>query len=344
MLQNLCTPALIYLIFSITQITIDIFKKDYNVALVKFTVAFVFTILLNYLCSSGLGIVSWIIVFIPFILMSVIVSYILTFFGIDPKTKKIRILQNGEELKRKEDKEHEEKTDETSPILSNVSVNYSEGDNKIIINYTSNEEGKVWCKAIKRSENKVPSISEMKEEQSQTMILGDDNICNITNYLEDEEYDVYMYAEDNMSNGMTNEELLATKKTIVTSSSSNNTEDLSKEPSTNGSSGVSGFQNITPGYSNFFHNNSRIYKERKQHINHINRILSNLNEDDNSSYFLIQAETCASKPTNVEYELCMKRLLQEIHARIKKPENKSQFLHILKKTKINITGIDKKLI
>jgi hypothetical protein len=42
MLQNLCTPALIYLIFSVTQITIDIFKKDYNVALVKFTVAFIF--------------------------------------------------------------------------------------------------------------------------------------------------------------------------------------------------------------------------------------------------------------------------------------------------------------
>ena len=86
MLQNLCTPALIYLIFSVTQITIDIFKKDYNVALVKFTVAFIFTILLNYLCSSGLGIVSWIIVFIPFILMSVIVTYILTFFGIDPNS------------------------------------------------------------------------------------------------------------------------------------------------------------------------------------------------------------------------------------------------------------------
>jgi len=103
MLQSLCTPALIYLLFSVTQITIDLFKRDYNVALVKFTVAFIFTILLNYLCRSGLGIVSWIIVFIPFILMSVIVSYILTFFGIDPKTKKIRILQDGEELKPEKD-------------------------------------------------------------------------------------------------------------------------------------------------------------------------------------------------------------------------------------------------
>jgi len=86
MLQNLCTPALIYLIFSITQITIDIFKKDYNVALVKFTVAFIFTILLNYLCSSGLGIVSWIIVFIPFILMTYITAVLMFVFGLNPKS------------------------------------------------------------------------------------------------------------------------------------------------------------------------------------------------------------------------------------------------------------------
>ena len=81
MLQNLCTPALIYLIFSITQITIDIFRKDYNIALVKFTVAFIFTILLNYLCSSGLGIVSWIIVFIPFVLMTYVSMLLMYAFG-----------------------------------------------------------------------------------------------------------------------------------------------------------------------------------------------------------------------------------------------------------------------
>src|SRR5210317_313933 len=150
MLQSLCTPALIYLLFSVTQITIDIFKRDYNVALVKFAVAFVFTILLNYLCSSGLGIVSWIIVFIPFILMSVIVSYILTFFGMDPKTKKIRILQDGEVLKTEEEKKEEETLDTSAPILSNINASYSEGENNIIINFTSSKDGRVWCKAVKK--------------------------------------------------------------------------------------------------------------------------------------------------------------------------------------------------
>ena len=341
MLQNLCTPALIYLIFSITQITIDIFKKDYNVALVKFTVAFIFTILLNYLCSSGLGIVSWIIVFIPFILMSVIVSYILTFFGIDPKTNEIRILKNGEELKDDEKKEEDEKNDKTTPVLSNVSATYSEGDNKIIINYTSSKEGRIWCKAILKSENKSPTIAELKEKQSQKMLSGDNNICNVSDYLENKEYDVYMYAEDVKSNGINLADLLETKKTLTTSTSTSTNPPANPPANT---PATSGFENMKSNYSNFFHNNSRLYKERKQHIDHINKVLINLNETDNSAYFLIQSDTCANKTTNSEYELCMKRLLQEILSRIRTNENKNKFLQSLNQTKINISGLNNKLI
>ena len=337
MLQNLCTPALIYLIFSITQITIDIFKKDYNVALVKFTVAFIFTILLNYLCSSGLGIVSWIIVFIPFILMSVIVTYILTFFGIDPKTKEIRIIRNGEELIDDKKKEESKKNDETTPALSNISASYSEGGNEIIINYTSSKEGNIWCKAILKSENRNPTIGELKEEESQKMLAGDNNICNISDYQEDKEYNVYIYAEDIKGTGINLKDVLETKKTLTTTTST------SSSPATTAPA-TSGFENMKSSYSNFFHNNSRLYKERKQHIEHINKILINLNEIDNSGYFLIQSETCANKTTNAEYELCMKRVLQEILFRIKTPENKNKFLQALKQSKINITGLNKKLI
>ena len=75
--QNLCPPALIYLIFSITQIVIDTVKGLYNTALVKIWVAFIFTILLNYLCQLGLGIISWFIVFIPFLLMTLVVAILL---------------------------------------------------------------------------------------------------------------------------------------------------------------------------------------------------------------------------------------------------------------------------
>lgn len=89
--QQLCPPALIYLLFSITQVVIDTVKGLYNTAMIKIWVAFVFTILLNYLCDLGLGIISWLIVFIPFILMTLIVAILLLMFGLDPSTGKIKV-------------------------------------------------------------------------------------------------------------------------------------------------------------------------------------------------------------------------------------------------------------
>ena len=86
---NLCAPAIIYLIFSITQILIDTFKGLYNTALIKVIVTIMVTLLLNILCIRGLGVVSWIIVFIPFILMTVIVSMLLYIFGLDAATGNI---------------------------------------------------------------------------------------------------------------------------------------------------------------------------------------------------------------------------------------------------------------
>ena len=40
---------------------------------------------------NGLDVVSWLIVFIPFILMTVIVSMLLVMFGLDPSTGKLAI-------------------------------------------------------------------------------------------------------------------------------------------------------------------------------------------------------------------------------------------------------------
>ena len=89
--NQLCPPALIYLIFSTTQVIIDSIKGLYNTALMKIWVAILFTILLNYLCSLGLGTISWLIVFIPFILMTLVVAVLLLMFGLDPKTGKLKI-------------------------------------------------------------------------------------------------------------------------------------------------------------------------------------------------------------------------------------------------------------
>ena len=85
---NLCAPSIIYLIFSMTQIIIDTFKGLYNTAFIKIIVMVMVTLLLNILCESGLGIISWVIVFIPFMLMTVVVSMILYVFGLDATSGK----------------------------------------------------------------------------------------------------------------------------------------------------------------------------------------------------------------------------------------------------------------
>jgi hypothetical protein len=92
---NLCAPAIIYLIFSVTQILIDTFKGLYNTAFMKVIVTVMVTLLLNILCEKGLNVVSWIIVFIPFILMTVIVSMLLYIFGLDAATGSLNYKCDG---------------------------------------------------------------------------------------------------------------------------------------------------------------------------------------------------------------------------------------------------------
>ena len=93
---KICTPALIYIVFSLTQIVIDTFKGHYNTAFIKMCVSILITILLDGLCKSGMNIISWIIVFIPFIFMTFIVTILLYIFGLDVTTGKMTISYNKE--------------------------------------------------------------------------------------------------------------------------------------------------------------------------------------------------------------------------------------------------------
>ena len=89
-MSNLCGPAILYIGFSLIQIIIDTFNGLYNTAFLKFLVMIIFTILLNILCNIGLGIISWFIVFIPFIFMTVITTLLLFIFRLDPKSNSVK--------------------------------------------------------------------------------------------------------------------------------------------------------------------------------------------------------------------------------------------------------------
>ena len=84
-LEGICPPALLYLAFSIIQIIIDLFRGDTLQALLKFVVMIIFTIVLNAICAAGMSIISWFIVFIPFILMTYITTILFFVFGFNPE-------------------------------------------------------------------------------------------------------------------------------------------------------------------------------------------------------------------------------------------------------------------
>jgi len=110
---NICAPALIYLAFSTTQVVLDTLNGFYNTAFFKFIVMIIITIMLNILCESGMGIISWIIVFVPFIFMSVIVTILLYFFGLNPTTGQIQ-------MKKEEKKMEEEEPQKGGNLLFSV--------------------------------------------------------------------------------------------------------------------------------------------------------------------------------------------------------------------------------
>lgn len=83
--KSICPPALLYLGFSLAQIFVDTLKGLYNAAFFKFIVMIVFTILLNILCAQGLSVISWLIVFVPFIIMTFITSLLLFVFDLSPE-------------------------------------------------------------------------------------------------------------------------------------------------------------------------------------------------------------------------------------------------------------------
>jgi hypothetical protein len=89
MIADVCPPALVYLGFSLVQIIIDIIKNMYNTAMLKFIVMIIFVTILNVLCQSGFTVAAWVIVFVPFILMTIITGLLLYVLGLSPTTGKV---------------------------------------------------------------------------------------------------------------------------------------------------------------------------------------------------------------------------------------------------------------
>jgi hypothetical protein len=72
-LSQLCTPAMIYFVLSVISLVISAFYQ-LNIASILFQLLFIalWTWLLNFICEAGYTVLSWVIVFFPFIMAALI--------------------------------------------------------------------------------------------------------------------------------------------------------------------------------------------------------------------------------------------------------------------------------
>jgi hypothetical protein len=74
---QLCGPIIIYIMFSLLQIILDLLKGLYNSAGVKLIISALITACLHFLCNKGWDLVAWIIVLTPLLFAAAITAFVL---------------------------------------------------------------------------------------------------------------------------------------------------------------------------------------------------------------------------------------------------------------------------
>lgn len=84
-LNYLCPPALLYTVFTLIYLILEISNEKYHEAFVKAIIGIIFICILQAFCTMNLGIISWILVMIPIIFYTYITLLFFFVFGLDPK-------------------------------------------------------------------------------------------------------------------------------------------------------------------------------------------------------------------------------------------------------------------
>jgi len=95
-LNYLCPPALIYVVFSLINIVLVLSDENYKDAFSHLIITGIFTCLLQLFCLANMSMLSWLLVFIPIILYTYMTLIIFLVFRLDPdKDNKQYIVKNN---------------------------------------------------------------------------------------------------------------------------------------------------------------------------------------------------------------------------------------------------------
>ena len=87
-LNYLCPPALLYVVFFIISIVIELSEEKYRTAFTQTIICIVFTCILQLFCMADMSLMAWILVFIPIIMYTYMVLIIFLVFRMSPKDYK----------------------------------------------------------------------------------------------------------------------------------------------------------------------------------------------------------------------------------------------------------------
>jgi hypothetical protein len=75
---ELCSPLIVYIIFVLVYITSQLYDRDYSQAAMTLLTGVFVSVVLTVLCEHDLQTVAWFIVFIPFIIMTIMGFTVIT--------------------------------------------------------------------------------------------------------------------------------------------------------------------------------------------------------------------------------------------------------------------------
>lgn len=98
-LNQLCAPALTYLIFVLIHIITDVLKNKNDNLVSNIITGLLFIFILQVLCEKNLRIISWLLVFIPIIMYTYTTIIIFSVFGLNPEDRIKHYLIDDDNMK-----------------------------------------------------------------------------------------------------------------------------------------------------------------------------------------------------------------------------------------------------
>jgi ABC-type bacteriocin/lantibiotic exporter with double-glycine peptidase domain len=87
-LNYLCPPAILYVVFFMISIVVELSEEKYRTAFTQTIICIVFTCILQLFCMADMSLMAWILVFIPIIMYTYMVLIIFLVFRMSPKDNK----------------------------------------------------------------------------------------------------------------------------------------------------------------------------------------------------------------------------------------------------------------